>query len=289
METIIERIAKGSDDAPAILAPERPALTHGGLRRLMADTVARLNGLGIGRGDRVAIVLRQRAGDGDRLRRRRRGGHDGAAQPRLPRGRVRLLPLRPRRQGADRRSDEAGQRCRRRTARHRRSSASCRTRADRPGGSRWTALADRRPPRGRASAEADDIALLLHTSGTTSRPKIVPLTHANLAASAANIGATLRLTPDDRCLNIMPLFHIHGLVAAVLASLAAGGSVVCTPGFNALQLLRAGSSEAKPTWYTAVPTMHQAILPRAERNAEVDRARDRCASSARPRPRCRRR
>ena len=87
-------------------------------------------------------------------------------------------------------------------------------------------------------AQAGDIALLLHTSGTTSRPKLVPLSHANLAASAAHIGATLGLTADDRCLNIMPLFHIHGLIAAVLSSLAAGGSVFCTPGFNALRFFQ---------------------------------------------------
>jgi acyl-CoA synthetase (AMP-forming)/AMP-acid ligase II len=95
----------------------------------------------------------------------------------------------------------------------------------------------------------------------------VPLSHANLAASAAHIGATLGLTPADRCLNIMPLFHIHGLIGAVLSSLAAGASVFCTPGFNALRFFQ-WLSEAKPSWYTAVPTMHQAILPRAARNPE---------------------
>jgi oxalate---CoA ligase len=116
-------------------------------------------------------------------------------------------------------------------------------------------------------AGPDDIALVLHTSGTTSRPKIVPLTQANLAASAQNIRATLALTAADRCLNIMPLFHIHGLIAAVLSSLSAGASVVCTPGFNALRFF-GWLEEAKPSWYTAVPTMHQAILSRAGRNAE---------------------
>jgi oxalate---CoA ligase len=120
-------------------------------------------------------------------------------------------------------------------------------------------------------AENADVALVLHTSGTTSRPKIVPLTHANLLASANNIRATLRLTGDDRCLNIMPLFHIHGLVAAILATLNAGGSVFATPGFNALKFF-GWMEEAKPSWYTAVPTMHQAILSRAERNAHVIKA-----------------
>ena len=109
---------------------------------------------------------------------------------------------------------------------------------------------------------------MLHTSGTTSRPKIVPLTHDNLCASAKNIGAALRLTPDDACLNIMPLFHIHGLMAAVLASLAAGGSVCCTPGFNAFRFF-AWFAAARASWVTAVPTMLQTLLPYAERNRDI--------------------
>jgi acyl-CoA synthetase (AMP-forming)/AMP-acid ligase II len=120
-------------------------------------------------------------------------------------------------------------------------------------------------------AEPDDIALILHTSGTTSRPKIVPLSQANLLASAGHIGRVLALGPADRCLNIMPLFHIHGLIAATLSSLAAGGSVFATEGFNALKFM-AQLEEARPTWYTAVPTMHQAILARGQRQEAAARA-----------------
>ena len=76
-------------------------------------------------------------------------------------------------------------------------------------------------------ARDDDVALLLHTSGTTARPKRVPLTHRNVTASAAHIAATLGLSPADRCLNVMPLFHIHGLIGATLASVAAGAGLVC--------------------------------------------------------------
>ena len=71
-----------------------------------------------------------------------------------------------------------------------------------------------------------DVALLLLTSGTTSRPKIVPLTHANICASAYSSGAALALRETDRCLNVLPLFHGHGLIATVMASLAAGASIV---------------------------------------------------------------
>ena len=114
----------------------------------------------------------------------------------------------------------------------------------------------------------DDVALVLHTSGTTSRPKIVPLTSRNIVTSARSIAATLHLTTDDRCLNVMPLFHIHGLIAAVLSSVTAGGSISCAPGFDALKFF-GWLEEVNPTWYTAVPTMHQAILLRAKRNTDT--------------------
>ena len=108
-------------------------------------------------------------------------------------------------------------------------------------------------------AHADDVALVLHTSGTTGKPKIVPLTHRNIYTSAVNIAEALSLSPDDVCLNVMPLFHVHGLVGAVLASFAAGGAVISTPGFNADKFFT-WLEDLKPTWYTAVPTMHQAVL-----------------------------
>ena len=117
-------------------------------------------------------------------------------------------------------------------------------------------------------AEADDVALILHTSGTTSRPKIVPLTHSNLCNSGVHIASTLALRPDDRCLNVMPLFHIHGLVGAVMSSLTAGGSVICAPGFDAKQFFQ-WMDALEPTWFTAVPTMHQAVLAQQLHNREI--------------------
>ena len=118
-----------------------------------------------------------------------------------------------------------------------------------------------------APPDAEAVALVLHTSGTTSRPKMVPLTQANLCASARNIAHTLALGPSDVCLNVMPLFHIHGLMAPVLATLGSGGSVYCTPGFDALRFF-SWLEDADPTWYSAVPTMHQAVLARLPRNRD---------------------
>ncbi len=109
-----------------------------------------------------------------------------------------------------------------------------------------------------------DVALLLHTSGTTARPKVVPLSRENLLASAAAVAAALALTPDDVGLEVMPLFHVHGLVAGLLAGLHAGGAVMCTGGFHAPDAAgwwRASGGPA-PTWLTAVPTMHQSLAER---------------------------
>ncbi|MGB5705549.1 MAG: AMP-binding protein, partial [Arenicellales bacterium] len=113
----------------------------------------------------------------------------------------------------------------------------------------------------------DDIALLLHTSGTTSRPKIVPLTHRNLCTSASNIGHALQLTPEDCCLNVMPLFHIHGLVGTLLSSLHAGANIICCPDFVAPRVLD-WLGDFPVTWYSAVPTMHQTILERVRKQPE---------------------
>ena len=117
-------------------------------------------------------------------------------------------------------------------------------------------------------AEPDDIALVLHTSGTTSRPKIVPLTHVNVCTSGHNVASTLQLTANDRCLNVMPLFHIHGLIGAVMSSLTAGASIVCTPGFDPGRFFE-WIDVFEPTWYTAVPTIHQAVLGRAQENTGI--------------------
>jgi acyl-CoA synthetase (AMP-forming)/AMP-acid ligase II len=109
---------------------------------------------------------------------------------------------------------------------------------------------------------AEDIALLLHTSGSTGKPKRVPLQHANLAISAQNIAQTYKLSPDDVSLCVMPLFHIHGLVASTLATLISGGTIVVPTRFNPLAFWRL-VREYHVTWYTAVPTVHQLVLGRA--------------------------
>ncbi|WP_392532415.1 acyl--CoA ligase [Nostoc sp. C117] len=128
-----------------------------------------------------------------------------------------------------------------------------------------------RPSASSPSPSADDVAMILHTSGTTSRPKRVPIRHRNLVASANNIIGAYSLTPDDTTLCLMPLFHVHGLVGCLLATLGSGGTLVCPNGFNALEFWKLVETY-KPTWYSAAPTMHQTILARASRNTEIVQA-----------------
>jgi acyl-CoA synthetase (AMP-forming)/AMP-acid ligase II len=108
----------------------------------------------------------------------------------------------------------------------------------------------------------DNVALMLHTSGTTGRPKCVPLRHRNLAASVDNTATHYQLGPEDVSLCVMPLFHVHGLMASALATLRTGGTVVVPAPFNPLSLWTA-AAEQRPTWYSAVPTIHRMVLAQA--------------------------
>ncbi len=264
--TIEALLAAHPDAAPAIGAAEQPWLTYGGLRALTASTRAALGAAGVGRGDRVAIVLPN-------------GPEMASAFIAIAQSAT-TAPLNP-----AYRTDEfdfylsdlkakavvlpAGYDGAAREAAARHGLVVLRLASGAEAGA-FTLTPETAAPGATDGARPgpDDVALILHTSGTTSRPKIVPLLQRNVAASARHIGATLVLTPEDRCLNVMPLFHIHGLIAAVASSLAAGASIWCAPGFDALKLF--GWLDAvRPSWYTAVPTMHQAILSRAPRNAGI--------------------
>ena len=267
-DTLEVLLAVHPDEASAIGAPDRPWLSYGDLRTLTHETRAALAAAGIARGDRVAIVLPN-------------GPEMASAFIAIAQSAT-TAPLNPgyRVDEFDFYLDDLGASAIVLAEGYDGPAAEAAARRGLPvlrlgfdpawPAGRFVLRAERETggPALAASAEAEDIALILHTSGTTSRPKIVPLLQSNLAASARNIGAALALTPADRCLNVMPLFHIHGLVAAVSASLAAGGSIWCAPGFDALRFF-GWLDAAAPTWYTAVPTMHQAILARAPRNAET--------------------
>jgi acyl-CoA synthetase (AMP-forming)/AMP-acid ligase II len=122
----------------------------------------------------------------------------------------------------------------------------------------------------------DDVALVLHTSGSTGRPKRVPLAHRNLSISAGNVARHYALGPDDVSMCVMPLFHVHGLVASTLATLSTGGTVVVPGKFSPLSFWRV-AKEHGVTWYSAVPTLHQLLLARvtdpSQRPAGTERLR----------------
>jgi acyl-CoA synthetase (AMP-forming)/AMP-acid ligase II len=270
METRLRQLLeRGPASSPALGVPGRADLSHGELRALVDRTVADLNALGIGRGDRLAIVLPN--------------GPEMAAcfvsaacacatAPLNPAYRAEefefyLVDLKARALVVERGSTSPAVEVAQRMG-----VPVVELVPDATAGAGSFTLHCATPPADMAAqpgpAQAGDVSMVLHTSGTTSRPKIVPLSQANLCASAQHIARTLAFTPADRGLNIMPLFHIHGLIAGVLTPLSAGSMVFCTPGFNALKFF-AWMDEARPTWYTAVPTMHQAILTRASKNTDV--------------------
>ncbi len=108
-------------------------------------------------------------------------------------------------------------------------------------------------------AEPDDVALLLHTSGTTSRPKQVPLGQRNLAYSARSIAACYELGSGDVSFCAMPLFHVHGLVASTLSALASGGSVIIPRRYTSRGFWSQAADHAA-TWFSAGPTTHKKAL-----------------------------
>ena len=263
-DTIPALLARGEADAPAVGAPDRPPLAYAGLRDLAERTVTALNGMGIGRGDRVAIVLP----NGPEMATAFVTIACGAATaPLNPGYRTQEFDFYLADLGAKALIVLQGAESEARAAAAARGVPIIELAPAADGAAGLFTLRPERPMQGAAArpgmAAPEDVALVLHTSGTTSRPKIVPLRQVNITASAQHIDRAVALGPQDVCLNIMPLFHIHGLMAAVLASLAAGGSVVCSPGFNAFRFF-AWFAAVRPTWYTAVPTMHQAILGLAE-------------------------
>jgi oxalate---CoA ligase len=119
------------------------------------------------------------------------------------------------------------------------------------------------PAVGFESGQPDDVGVVLHTSGTTSRPKQVPLRQRNLMASTRTIAAHYGLGPMDVSFCVMPMFHVHGLVASTFAALACGGSVIVPRRFTPQRFWRQ-AREHRATWLSAGPTLHQMILERVD-------------------------
>ncbi|MCG2631010.1 amino acid adenylation domain-containing protein [Bradyrhizobium sp. WYCCWR 13023] len=258
--------ARAMPAAPALLAPGRPPLTYGALGTRIAHVVRTLRGLGITPADRIAVALPR--------------GADSALALLGVASTCACVPVNP-----DFTADEL-----QRYFSELKLTALV-TRADMNSPSRDVARAldiavvdfvpgpeadlggcefvgpTIGPACADGAARAENDAFILLTSGTAARPKMVPLTHRNVCLSAQNAGRVLALTPHDRLLNVLPLFHAHGLISGLLTALAAGSSVIATNGFDAPSFF-GWMRDLQPTWYTAVPTIHRALLTAAEASPE---------------------
>ncbi|MFC1716317.1 AMP-binding protein, partial [Candidatus Poribacteria bacterium] len=267
VQKLIEAQADRNPDAVAILAPDRAPLTYSQLLTHVEDTIGTLGAMGIGRNDRVAIVLP----NGPEMATAFLAVASGATS----------APLNP-----DYRPSEYDFYLSDLNARALIVQSGMDSHAVAVAKVRGIPVIELSPVLQEAagifaitgdrglgrsydsSTHPEDVALALHTSGTTSRPKLVLLTHTNICRSAYNHVIALGLNQHDRCLNVMPLFHIHGLITAVLSSLVAGGSVLCTPGFYASKFF-GWMGDFHPSWYTSAPTIHQAILEHSKANTDL--------------------
>jgi len=257
MNRTLDRIlARGDPKTTAIVVPNGRRLTYGQLRDQVAVAAESLAQLGLGRGDRIALVL---PNSPETIVMFLAAATTGTAAPLNPAYKedefrfflqdtqAKALVVTPGQGEAARRALSPGV-------------ILVEARLDGAG-----IVLESSSPRARSrSANGpgdDDEALVLHTSGTTSRPKLVPLRQRNLFASAENIALTYRLSVDDVAMCVMPLFHIHGLMASTMATFSSGGTVVVPPGFDAMAFWPAVRDQGA-TWYSAVPTMHQMLLLR---------------------------
>jgi acyl-CoA synthetase (AMP-forming)/AMP-acid ligase II len=287
-ETVNALLARGAGDAPAIGAPGCAPLTYDALRSLVDSTVSWLNGHGISRNKRVALVL----SNGPHAATAFIGVAAGAtAAPLNPNYRAEEFEFYVTDLKANAVIVEEGIPSPVRGVAAKLKLPLFEVRLQKGAAAGAFTLVTSTPTTSSTNVAAvmaapEDVALVLHTSGTTSRPKLVPLTQRNISASAHNIRAAFQLTPSDTCLNIMPLFHIHGLIGGVLSSLSAGAQVTCTPGSQPVKFF-GWLDEIRPTWYTAAPSLHRAIVARAARHPDsVARSRLRFirSSSAALRP-----
>jgi len=269
--TLLDLIGRAPASATAIALPEQhERITYGELRDQVHAVAEQLAAAGIGRGDRVGIALpnglpmivsflaASTAGTAAPLN---PGYKEDEFRFYLEDTAAKVLILPP--DGADDARRAAGDRV-----------PILGIELDDAGSVALTGVSGRRTV---APPNVDDVALVLHTSGSTGRPKRVPLAHANLSISAGNIARHYKLTPDDVSLCVMPLFHVHGLVASTLATLSTGGTVVVPAKFNPLSFWRV-ARDYGATWYSAVPTLHQLLLarsanPQGRRPAGTERLR----------------
>jgi len=256
--TVAEILDLGAAGHPAIVVPDGPTITYAQLRDLCAEAQLALGASGVKPGDRVAMVYPNSA---EAIVLFLAASSIAVACPLNPAYKedefrffledtgARFLVVPPGQAAEARRALPAG------AGVIEAKIDGARLLLNAPGGNGGTA----------STSGADEVALVLHTSGTTSRPKRVPLRHRNLTASIANVVRSYELGPEDVSMCVMPLFHVHGLVASALATLSSGGTVVVPEKFNAMGIWPLMQA-ARPTWFTASPTPHSLMLSRVREN-----------------------
>src|SRR5215510_2650364 len=260
---LLELLDGGRPSNFAIRVPGGPSVTYDQLRKQVSSLAAELNKLGFGRGDRIAIALPNGL---EMIASFFSASAVGTAAPLNPAYKLdefkfyledtsaRALIVPP--GGGNEARAAAGENV-----------LIIEAHIDSEGSVRFASAGTAGPARPGEPLTPDDIALILHTSGTTSRPKRVPLAHRNLMISSRNVADTYKLTSEDVSACVMPLFHVHGLVASTFATLLTGGTVVVPAKFNPLSFWST-VREHHVSWYSAVPTIHQVLLARTKPGAK---------------------
>lgn len=258
--TILELLERGASLDAAIVAPDGATVTYDSLRSQVSDLANQLRKMGVGRGDRVAIVLPNGIESIVCFLAVAAAGTAAPLNPAYKADEFKFY-MEDTNAAALITSAETGE-----EAREVASPSVLQIGASMNADGQVGLSSSRRNGVERPAERPapDDVALVLHTSGTTSRPKRVPLAHRNLTISAQNIVDTYQISSEDVSLCVMPLFHVHGVVASTLSTLHSGGTVVVPPRFNALNFWPV-AREHRVTWFSAVPSMHQALLSRAQR------------------------
>jgi len=257
-ETLTALLASGRDDAIALAEPDGRALTYAALRASIDDVAGGLGALGVPRGATVALAMPNGLGVIVAFLGIARAGCIAAPlNPAYTQDEFAFylgdiepaLLLAPPGEANAARAAAAGLSI---------AAADVTVAADGAIG-----VTERRLCELPAEPQPNDVALFLHTSGTTSRPKGVPLRHENLCASVRNIVRWYGLTDADVSLCVMPLFHIHGLVFSTLAFLAVGARVIVPEKFSAGAFWPT-VAQHRATVVSAVPTIYRTLLLRAD-------------------------
>jgi len=262
--------SRASPNRDAILAPRRTPGTYGMLLACAQDTVRALRTAGIGRNDRVAVVLPGGPEAATAMISVAAGAICAPLNPSLTADELQRYFVELKASAVLTRSDIGAARAAARALGIPVFALSQAGTSAGLFGIVGPAKRRKHRPRDEGFASGADDAFILLTSGTTSRPKTIPLTQASVCLSAHNVGAAIALEPRDRLLSMLPLFHGHGLISGVVAALAAGSSVVSTSGCDAAAFF-GWLTEFRPTWYTAVPAIHRAVLAAAEKDPQSAR------------------